>query len=238
MPKVDPRDFLLNTDYEMDKIIYVNTLQRTASTSTKYTIPHKLKTVPLVFGIWSNNADYSNSHELSAYVDFTNSPPCIVSADLTNIYITLNPRQSNQTFYMRIFGFEPYSEHEVPGWQEPKITHQKLPTTSKHAKTFILNTDYNYLKLLKAGTPLKWDPNRACMAYSHNLNYVPQILLWSSFGWTDNNGNIEFRPQTTFSHVNNSISSLSGFFVNTKEVAYYSGIVPLDSEVRIYADEA
>ena len=116
MAKVDTRDFLLNTDYEMDKIIYAHDEERTVSSVTTITIPHTLPTVPLLFGIWSTSPDYTNSHELGDYDDpWNQNLRCYAKADLNNVYITLTPQSVNgsyvsTTFYVRVFGFEPERE--------------------------------------------------------------------------------------------------------------------------------
>lgn len=244
MAKSDPREFLLNTDYEMDKIIFFKELDRTVSAATTVTIAHKLPTVPLVFGIWADNKNFTNAHELGAYEDPWNpSMRCRAYANLTNVYLELTPRMSSGSyvsthFYIKLFGFEPKSNHEVPGWTEPKLINKQLPKTFGHAKDFIINTDYNYLKLLKGGSPLTWDSARSCMAYKHNLGYVPQTLLWWSFGWSDDNGDIQFEPLDSFSYDDDGNNYKSGYFVDGTELLYYSGMVPLKSEVRLYADEA
>lgn len=243
MAKVDPRDFLLNTDYEMDKIIYAHDEERTVSSVTTITIPHTLPTVPLLFGIWSTSPDYTNSHELGDYDDpWNQNLRCYAKADLNNVYITLTPQSVNgsyvsTTFYVRVFGFEPYSDHEVPGWTEPSLTYKKFPSTSKYAKEFIINTDYNYLKLLRAGDPFTWQSDHA--EYVHKLGYVPQILLWWTFGFDDDNGNIEFAPTDYFSYSDGSTSSYKdGVIVDNQNISYYAGTTPLQIETRIYADEA
>lgn len=242
MPKVNPREFLLNTDYEMDKIIYAYTTEQTTSVVTTIIIPHGLPTVPLVFGVWSTNSDFSNSHELGDYDDPWNQTlRCIARADLTNIYLDLTPAEESgsyvpTTFYINIFGFEPYSDHAVPGWEEPSLTYKKLPATSKYAQNFILNTDYNYLKLLRAGNPFTWQTDHA--VFRHGLGYVPQVLIWWTFGFDDENGNIEFAPSDAFSYSDGSYDYKAGTIVDEENVWYYSGIVPTQEEVRVYADEA
>ena len=233
--KVDPRDFLLNTDYEMDKIIYFTEFNRTISSSTTITIPHGLKTIPLVFGMWSNNADYSNSHELGAQTAFSgNITPCYVTADYNNVNVTLAPQSGNTNFYVRVFGFEPnYSNTGI------EFQHKKLATTNKYARKFILNTDYNYLKLLKSGNFLEWDTSRYCHAYKHNLGYLPQVLNWASIGGDTIEDFDPFYPTASFSYSDNSsYNSKGGLFVTDIEILRYDGVVPLQHDIRLYSDEA
>ena len=60
MAKVDPRDFLLNTDYEMDKIVYFKEGSLNSG-QTDVSIPHKLGFAPLIFGICAFNEDFSDA---------------------------------------------------------------------------------------------------------------------------------------------------------------------------------
>lgn len=230
MAKVDPRDFLLNTDYEMDKIIYFTELSQTVSSETTITIPHKLETVPLVFGIWSNNANFSNSHELNAQTEFSgNVTPCYVVSDSSDIRVTLSADQST-TFYVRIFGFEPNyktSDGSI------NLSGKKFSTTSKYAKNFILNTGYNYLKLLKAGNFLEWDGDQYCFSYAHNLGYLPQVLQWGSEDLET------YYSAPSFSYSDSGqYNYKDGLFVTDSEVITYSGMLSTKYDVRLYCDEA
>ena len=245
MAKIDPREFLLNSDYEMDKIIYFHEEERTVSGYTTVSFPHNLRTVPLVFGIWSNNPDFSNSHEINDYGLNPWSPDliCSATADLTNINLTLIPKYENNqyvstTFYIRIFGFEPYDEHKqgLESYNLPKITFQKIPPTSKYAKQFIINTDYNYLKLLKAGGSIG---NYQNPTYVHNLGYVPQVMTWNTLGWDTDDNNITFSTSGGFSYSDIPGSEyIGGTLVNEKNLWFYDGgIVPSEIEFRLYGDE-
>lgn len=243
MAKVDPRNFLLNTDYEMDKIIYYKELTRTASSSTIISIQHDLKTIPMVFGVWSNDPNFSNTHELGETTDITIQSgtkyyhaPCGADADYTNIYIDLDPYQGETTFYIRIFGLEPhYREGDSINFYG-----KKLPPTNKYAKKFILNTDYNYLKLLKAGRFLEWDSQNGCNVYTHGLGYVPQVLEWASFGGTTEQNFYPFRMTGGFARntAPSTFGVFGGIFVNKTQIMSYTGIIPKQSEVRLYCDEA
>lgn len=162
---VDPRNFLLNTDYEMDKIIYYNSGSITVSSivETK-TFAHNLGFTPLVFGVCSQNSDFSESHTFpyllqtqSDYLSFE------VKADSSNIVVTYYDYNNSSTMYYRIYAFEPSdSQHTV------------VPTAS-NAKKFILNTDYNYCKLFKKGIISN---TVGTHTVSHNLGYIPQVLVW------------------------------------------------------------
>lgn len=237
MAKVDPRDFLLNTDFGMDKIIYVKEYSTTVSTPTNdVAIPHGLPTAPLVFGVWSNNPDFSNSHNLNDSEDPWNNVLRVSAyADMQNVYLSFVPNYTNQAyvstdFYVRIFGFEPGYN-----WDGLQLKGKKIPTTSKYAKKFVLNTDYNYLKLLKSGKISQvYESSDQSYRFAHNLGYVPQVLLWSTFG--EYQGNIEFNIEQWFSY--SGPNSKSGYFIDDQNVYMYMGILPHDTEIRLYGDEA
>ena len=161
---VDPRDFLLNTDYEMDKIVYFNTGSLNSGSSTS--IQHNLGFIPLVFGVCSFNSDFSDPRTIpynyqlqSDYVTFS------ATADGTNINLSFNTANGSPgAIYYRIYAFEPSNSAAT------------IAPTNNHASQFILNTDYNYCKLCKKGI-IDSDGS-----VSHNLGYIPQVLAWSESG--------------------------------------------------------
>jgi len=169
MAKVDPRDFLLNTDYEMDKIIY---FREGTLNAGQYDIdyPHNLPFTPLLFGVCAFNQDFSDSRSVPfQQLTHDNSIDFHAYANATNVRLSyINYAGTPSKIYYRLYGFE------------PSDSHAKVGGTSKYAKNFILNTDYNYCKLFKKGitTPTS--------TVAHNLGYLPQVLAWgeSTAGWT------------------------------------------------------
>ena len=179
--KVDPRDFLLNTDYEMDKIIYYLDTYVTPNQYRQVTIPHNLGFAPLITGVWSKTADFAEPHALSGtggVIDTsTNSYSVEIiscSADANQIDFTqfAGPisTPTNFPFYVRVMGFEPNGSHKNIG------------KTAYNANQFILNTDYNYLKLYKAGSEdFVFNENTGAfnpVTITHNLGYHAQGLFW------------------------------------------------------------
>ncbi|MBR3254233.1 hypothetical protein IKF88_00665 [Candidatus Saccharibacteria bacterium] len=250
MAKADPRDFLLNTDYGMDKIIYVKEYKATITTPTNMVpIPHGLPTAPLIFGIWSLNADYTDSHNLGdGEVDpnFNQGPTCFGSADMENVYLSFVPNSNSggylsTDFYVRVFGFEPSSNwiDTIDPNDNLTLKGKKIAPTSKYAKKFILNTDYNYLKLVKGGLIEEtYDSTDQSYQFTHKLGYVPQALLWETLGAYQ--GNIEFTPLTgTFTYGDSaSTFTKTGYFIDDEKVYSYMGIVPHATVIRLYGDEA
>ena len=160
----DPRKFLLNTDYEMDKIIYFTSGTITADEGAK-TIAHNLSFTPLVFGICAFNSDFTDSRTIPyLYQTQTNTTQLEAKANSTNIEITcLNYEDPTATMYYRIYAFEPSNSTA------------EVSPTSGNASKFVLNTDYNYCKLFSKGI---LDNTVGTHTIDHNLGYIPQVLAW------------------------------------------------------------
>lgn len=160
----NPRDFLLNTDYEMDKIVL---FKEGSFTSTK-DITHELPFIPLAFGVWSTSSNFSSVNTIGKIEDFTGppstyTPPMGVfcQVDTTKIHLESRGNSNNQTIYYRLYAFE------------PSDSTANVPETSSNSDTFIFNTDYNYSKLMHAG-----DFTSDNQEYTHNLGYIPQVMAW------------------------------------------------------------
>lgn len=255
----NPTDFLLNTDYEMDKIIYFyeGSFNITNNRQTE-TIVHDLGFAPLCFGLWSTTKDFSQPHRMSGQghgiynldtQSYTSTFATLLSSDYTeapgstyDYAISIDFTQMSGTIYVRIYGFE------------PTYVFKHIASTSGHANTFILNTDYNYRKLLKkghmeiphiSGLPYgnRFDP----VTVSHNLGYIPQVMLWLEERTLDENyqetdKNIQYIGYASLKDQLND-NSLDGAVLDTKNLTYYA---PGGSQTavnrylhyRIYYDKA
>ncbi len=162
MPK--PTDFLLNTDYEMDKIVLYKTGTINAG-QYDVQINHNLPFVPLVFGIFSYNEDFSDSYSMPySYVTRDNTINVNLTANNSTVFLSyINYSGSPAKIYYRVFAFE------------PSDSRAKVGATSKYAKQFILNTDYNYCKLKEKGVVDALSP----VTIKHDLGYIPQVLVWN-----------------------------------------------------------
>lgn len=156
---VDPRDFLINSDYEMDKIIYFTTGTITAGGSD--TIAHNLSFAPMVFGVFATGPDYTDSHLLP--FSGRNSEDFTLSADNTNVNIAYNNQDPTAGVYYCIMGFEPDGSTA------------DTPATSQHAGSLVIDTEYNYCKLHSKG----YVNGNADTTITHNLGYLPQIMAWT-----------------------------------------------------------
>lgn len=161
-----PQDYLLNTDYEMDKIVLVKTGDFTGSVS----IPHNLGYEPLAFGVWSTSEDFSTSNSLGldlSSADISYTPPLHVLCKAFSNRIELTAAGQNHAstkIYYRVYALE------------PSDSKNQAPHTSTLANKFILNTDYNYRKLKKAG-----EFTQTGDTYEHNLGYLPQVMTWAKW---------------------------------------------------------
>lgn len=176
----NPQDFLLNTDYELDKIILVKTGDFTGSVE----LPYSFNFIPLIFGVWSTDSNFTSVNSLGvtdsgAEPGYTGVLGVRAIAFSNRIKLTASGENSGTTkIYYRLYAFEPAnSSADIAG-------------TSNLANKFILNTDYNYRKLYAKG-----EFTQANQSYSHNLGYIPQIMAWAKYknlpDWPEYNNGIE-----------------------------------------------
>lgn len=163
MAKINPKDFLLNTDYRMDQII----LFKSGEYIGNLDISHSLGFTPLIFGVWSVDENFNSANSLGIVYsspEITYTPPLGVSSRAFKDKIVLKTQGENKDttkIYYRLYAFQP-----IGGGAN-------IAPTSNHAKKFILNTDYNYRKIKATGEFTQ--PNQS---YSHGLGYLPQTMAW------------------------------------------------------------
>lgn len=139
----NPNNFLINTDYPLDMIVYYkfHSFKTNSSQTQDITIAHSLGFAPLLFGCWSYQQDFSKSFSLlpEAYGD--GQLRLSVKSDENNIYIHKyqHSPQSGKTLYLKIYGYAPTT---WTGDCEP---------TSQSNSPLILDSDSRYASLLAAG---------------------------------------------------------------------------------------
>lgn len=219
--KVDPREFFLNTDYEMDKIIYFKSGELSVNSPVEFA--HNLAFTPLLFGVCAFNSDYSDSRPIP-YVEVFGGGvgyACTAIAYPNKIhleYSNLNLDPPGKMYY-RIFGFE------------PSDSRANTPITSKYAKQFIINTDYNYCKLLKKGF-VDCSPNSTATV-NHNLGYIPQAIIWQQ----DQSGSIVI-PNRISMPQPDLPSALQAIDVTNNSIVVHNASGQNRYHYRIYYDEA
>ena len=206
----NPRDFLLNTDYELDKVV----LYKEGQLTDDITIPHGLAYAPLVFGIWSFDSDFSSTNTMSENVGFSSiGIECLAGSN--NISLIVVGNVDRNTIYYRIYAFEP------PDVQKDSSA------TSPHAKEFMMNTDYNYAKLKSAGSF-----TQSGQEYSHNLGYIPQVMAWRKNGAPDYDIE-QFNIGSEVSGVSLKVTTDKLIYTNTSATSNIEKIY-----WRLYYDEA
>lgn len=221
----DHRKFLLDSDYPMDKIIYMTSgsvsVPNTTSAFPGITIPHGLPFTPLAILQWSNTSDFAitNEYRDADYVStvFTTFAGQYYSvyANATNIYIDkYNLSGATKTLYYRVFCFQPSDASET----------SVVPSTENQGSKFILNTDYNYMKLFYAGIL-----TTVANTYTHNLGYVPRVQIWEQTGTTTSRNilgqEISIAAQSSGVHITDT--QIVWLNPSTYDKIYY----------RIYVDE-
>jgi hypothetical protein len=172
------KNFLLTTDYPLDKVVYLNSGSATVPFPTAgflVTIPHHLPFTPLVSGNWALTSNFSVSYEYGSGTFPSNNAGAQlfnikmdIYADATNVYVSpVNVSGSPAVIYYRIFGLE------------PSDSQADLPFTASAGDSFVLNTDFNYTKLYVE--EVITSPSKpSTQTILTNLNYRPQVMPWLS----------------------------------------------------------
>lgn len=152
----DPRNFILDSDYPMDKIVYIGSYTvPPASPPNYFTVDHGLGVLPLVIAVASND-NWQTTIPLPAF-----DIGLDVYFDDTRIMVV---NLTMESYAVKVFGLTIESNNS------------NFSATSDLAQTYILNTNYDYLKLLMSGE-FQFDPTGA-KTIQHNLGYTPTVLAW------------------------------------------------------------
>ena len=173
MPAIaaNAQNFLINSDYPMDKVVYLLSDSASMTGGTSLTIPHGLPFTPLVDMVWSYNSNFSVTYSdnagpaPSAVYGWVFDLQVTVQSDATNIYINAGGPAAAATVYYRVFAFQ------------PDDSNVELPATASSGDSFVLNSTYNYAKLLTAGH-VSYGTGAVSMVIPHNLGYIPQVKVW------------------------------------------------------------
>lgn len=211
----DPRNFLLNTDYPMDKIAGYRTGSFNITYNAYYgwydggaTLSHSHGVYPLCTLVWSFNANFSPSYTETSINDI-NGYQVTCSSTTSNIELYGFTWNGPATIYYKIFYFLP-SDANVD-----------VASTQSSLDNFVINTDYNYPKIFMDGSF-----TGTSTTINHNLGYYPMVDIWTLVGsscrriiWSN------IRP-----------SAYNGERLTTTTLSLFNG----DSTTwwyRIYADE-
>lgn len=227
----NPRNFLLSSDYPMDKVVYMTSGSFTASVtlSGNYDIPHGLSFAPLPVLSWSMYSDFSISYEIASsgtvgWESYGLSFQPI--SDLTKISIQYyNNTGSAKTIYYRIFCFMPSN------------VNVDVAYTQSTSNNFVIKTDYNYNKLFASGyidNPMSAGVD---FSISHNIGYIPRVYCWDDLGTPSS-------PLITISGLSTEYSfdngEINGIQVTTDKIIAKAGTGFYQANrvhYRIYCDE-
>lgn len=218
-------DFLLNSDYPLDKVIYQD-IRSVAIPGYDYndvTFAHGLGFLPLVSAQWSTASDFSVSYNIGGgpNTGATRSYATGIAADGTNIYLTTsNNTASAVTLYFRIYGLMPDN------------VNADVPSTASSGDTFILNTDYNYSKLVTAGRVTGPGSGTSTSTITHALGYRPQVSIWMTRASRVSPYLLNQVTATPFDAVTAHVTTTALVFTFTSVLEAY------EMHYRIYGDAA
>lgn len=163
----DPRNFLLDSDYPLDQVVYMASGSYTSTTSGAgdiSQIAHGLPFRPLLVGKWSLKSDFSTSREcyLPIYTDINGIYVQAFSNDTTITISSINFTGASKTVYWQVYGFMPSNVNVDASF------------TSANADIFAFNSDYNYTKLYYNDIVTA----SASTTITHNFGYRPQTMAW------------------------------------------------------------
>lgn len=223
----DPRNFLLNTDYPMDMVVLLHKGSINFSVSgTTYTAAHGLAFTPLIKVVWSTDSSFTTTYgvgdgPISTSASFPFLPQLTRAyANATNIVLEFgNPGAVNDA-YIEIYGYMP-SDVNVD-----------TPSTASSADNFVINTDYNYSKLLVEGVTASSSSPGSSEVVVHGLGYYPQVEIWQV-----KSGNVECVSAITLAdgaNIYESFKLTTSTLTMTRDPSLFT---PEYFYYRIYADE-
>lgn len=167
----NPSDFLFNSDYPIDQVVYMTTMSITiesGSYGTSVTQDHGLPFRPLATGNWSTDSNFSTQvYQVGSSRQYSSGAVQVdVLANDTEIQVIgVNMSSSSVTVYLHIFCFAPAD------WDG-----EEIETTASDSNVFILSTDYNYCKLIQDGYIDIAQGGTGTVA--HGVSQIPQAMVW------------------------------------------------------------
>lgn len=177
-------DFLINTDYPIDKIVFMQSGSFSAGVTFSFLLDINVSTPFAFLPIfqWSNNSNFepvytgadatyasgqSDPISFIPYGQFYN----VVSYPGKLTFIGFNNSGGTKTVYWRVVGL-------MPSTQDGSSIQADF--TSSLADSFALNSGYNYMKLIDRFAL----PNNlgADVSYNHNLGKIPTVMTWGKLG--------------------------------------------------------
>lgn len=158
------RNFEFNSKYPMDNVCFVH--EETLSLSYgsgSTTISHSLGFAPLAFGLYSTDGG-------NTWTDIDFQAVSIGFGQILSrtsvIEVSLSLYSQPASAKIRVFGFMPSN-----------ITASVSAPTP--LSRFYLNTNYGYDTLIAKGVNTIPTSSSETLVYTHNLGYVPRVMMWS-----------------------------------------------------------
>lgn len=162
---------LISSTYPLDKVILLR--QDTWTTyGSFYQFTHNLPFIPLISLVWSLSPTFDTTYTIGGGPASPNGflafePLCGSAwATDTTVFADFRVFSSPPAIYIRVYA------------REPSDSAADLPFTSINADDFVLNTDYNYTKLLLSGVTAYSSTPSSIESVNHNLTYYPQVEVW------------------------------------------------------------
>jgi hypothetical protein len=171
------KEFLMTSDYPIDKVTYLKEISIPLSSLSfnDITFAHGLTYTPLLQAQWSQDGTWpyaydENSGPINA--GFQHIIDTAVECNSTTISIfNTNNQAINTTVYWRLFGFMPTTVNVDAAF------------TSNLADPYAINSDNDYPKLFSAGVTAFSSVTGSTETVYHGLGYRPrQVLVWAEDG--------------------------------------------------------
>lgn len=206
-----------------------------------FSMAHSLGFAPLIFGFWSDTADFTAPIPFSLSPGISYLDPITyqflpiwdsIQLSTTTTKIEMIATQATpHDVYFRIYALMP-TDQDVD-----------VATTSQFAEYFIINSDWNYRKVLLAGdVEIERDTTQFLTAkpitINHNLGYKPQVMAWVG----ESNGTIQQMQANQFANQQARLSQ-QGVVVNDRSITIrapypQSAVGTPKVYYRVYYDEA
>lgn len=174
----DVKKFLLSSDYPMPTYIgkYEGSGVANNVEFTTFEIEHGFGFTPLIVGQWALNENFSPAFDIASENVIFDSPNNYVYtnvlSDATKIRVSVfNETGAQKMFYYRLFALNPYDyDGDIP--------------TFGDSTSFTISSDFNYPKLVEAGTGTIPGPYPTDFVVTHNRGYIPKVRCWYDDGFS------------------------------------------------------
>lgn len=153
-------DFIVNSDYPMDIVVF--SAEGTVPANGSTSISHNLGFAPLPFGVWSGD----NGTSWQPITAYNISGGTLVEMKATSSAIIISTSLATSVVQFRIFCLQPAS-----------VTAETTPPNVVFSN-YVLNSDFNYSKLVASTV---WEVSEASqrVLVQHNLGYIPEVMVWA-----------------------------------------------------------